>query len=164
MPQLGCFVKRFYFIWCKMIRITLSLQECVGEGACIAGPAWWGVSTAKISIGTTTGWRVVDNINVMASTKSRSIRRAIIYGITVISIRGQFHRCPSRFVNQREKKCRWIVSIPGATAVTCTGKKRNEKQDQCPGFKNPNLYSSESDKKICTTWNSLIPLVKIRAS
>ena len=124
MPQLGCFVKRFYFVWCKMIRITLPLQECVGEGTSRAVPAWWGVSMAKISIGTTTGWRVVDNFNVMASTKSRSIRRAIVYGMTVISIRRQFHRCPSWFVNQREKKCRWIVSIPGATAVTCSEKKK----------------------------------------
>ena len=124
MPQLGCFVKHFYFIWCKMIRITLSLQECVGEGASIAVPAWWGVSRAKISIGTTTRWRVVGNKNVTASTKSRSRRRAIIYGTTVISIRGQFHRRPSWFVNQREKKCRWIVSIPGATAVTCSEKKK----------------------------------------
>ena len=124
MPQLGCFVKRFYFVWCKMTRITLPLQECVGEGTSRAVPAWWGVSMAKISIGTTTGWRVVDNFNVMASTKSRSIRRAIVYGTTVISIRRQFHRCPSWFVNQREKKCRWIVSIPGATAVTCSEKKK----------------------------------------
>ena len=116
MPQLGCFVKRFYFVWCKMIRISLSLQECVAEGTSIAVPSWWGVSIAKNSIGTTTGWRVVDNSNVIASTKSRSIRRAIVYGMIVISIRGQFHRCPSWFVNQREKKCRWIVSIPGATA------------------------------------------------
>ena len=122
MPQLGCFVKRFYFIWCKMIRITLSLQECVGKEVLIAVPAWWGVSIAKISVGTATGWRVVDNINVMASTKSRSIRRAIVYGITVISISRQFHRCPSWFVNQREKKCRWIVSI--LTARTCSEKKK----------------------------------------
>ena len=124
MPQLGCFVKRFYFVWCKITRITLPLQECVGEDTSRAVPAWWGVSMAKISIGTTTGWRVVDNFNVMASTKSRSIRRAIVYGTTVTSIRRQFHRCPSWFVNQREKKCRWIVSIPGATAVTWTGKKK----------------------------------------
>ena len=123
MPQLGCFVKRFYFVWCKMIRITLPLQECVGEGTSRAVPAWWGVSMAKISIGTTTGWRVVDNFNVMASTKSRSIRRAIVYGMTVISIHRQFHRCPSWFVNQREKKCRWIVSIL-ATAVTCSEKRK----------------------------------------
>ena len=122
MPQLGCFVKRFYFVWCKIIRITLSLQECVGEGASIAVPAWWGVSRAKISIGTTTRWRVVGNMNVMASSKSRSRRRAIVYGITVISIRWQFHRCPSWFVNQREKKCRWIVSI--LTARTCSEKKK----------------------------------------
>ena len=137
MPQLGCFVKRFYFIWCKMIRITLSLQECVGEGASIAVPAWWGVSRAKISIGTTTRWRVVGNINVMASTKSRSIRRAIIYGIPVISIRGQFHRCSSWFINQREKKCRWIVSIPEATAVTCTGKKEMKSKINAQASKIP---------------------------
>ena len=132
MPQLGCFVKRFYFVWCKMIRISLSLQECVAEGTSIAVPAWWGVSMAKISNGTTTGWRVVVNSNVIASTKSRSIRRAIVYGITVISIRGQFHRCPSWFVNQREKKCRWIVSILRATAVTCTGKKKKRKARSMP--------------------------------
>ena len=124
MPQLGCFVKRFYFVWCKMIRISLSLQECFAEGTSIAVPSWWGVSMAKKSTGTTTGWRVVDNSNVIASTKSRSIRRAIVYGMIVISIRGQFHRCPSWFVNQREKKCRWIVSRPGATAVTCSEKKK----------------------------------------
>ena len=124
MPQLGCFVKRFYFVWCKMIRISLSLQEGFAEGTSIAVPSWWGVSMAKKSTGTTTGWRVVDNSNVIASTKSRSIRRAIVYGMIVISIRGQFHRCPSWFVNQREKKCRWIVSRPGATAVTCSEKKK----------------------------------------
>ena len=132
MPQLGCFVKRFYFIWCKIIRITLSLQECVGKEVLIAVPAWWAVSIARISVGTATGWRVVGNINATASTKSRSIRRAIVYGMIVISISRQFHRCPSWFVNQREKKCRWIVSILRATAVTCTGKKKKRKARSMP--------------------------------
>ena len=122
MPQLGCFVKRFYFVWCKIIR-TLSLQERVGKEVSKAVPAWWAVSIARISVGSPTGWRMVGNVNPIASTKSRSKRRAIVYGFFVISIRRQFHRCPSWFVNQREKKCRWIVPIH-ATAVTCSEKKK----------------------------------------
>lgn len=111
MPQLGCFVKRFYFVWCKIIR-TLSLQERVGKEVSKAVPAWWAVSIARISVGSPTGWRMVGNVNPIASTKSRSKRRAIVYGFFVISIRRQFHRCPSWFVNQWKQKGFWVVLVP----------------------------------------------------
>ena len=123
MPRfLGCFVKCFYLVWCKMIGITLTVQECIGEGASIAVPTWCAVSMARVSIGTATGWRVVANVNVVASTESRSIRRAVVNGIsvrTILPCLRQFHRCPSWLVNKRENKCLWIISIPAATAVTC---------------------------------------------
>ena len=84
MPQfLGCFVKCFYFVWSKPIS---TCQKCVGEGASIAVPTWWAVLVAKFSIGPAPGWRVVDNVKVMASTESRSIRRAVVYWIAVITI------------------------------------------------------------------------------
>ena len=120
MPQfLGCFVKCFYFIWSKII-ITSSCQKCPGEGAWVLIPARWAVSIAKVGIGTATGWRVVGNVNVMASSESRSIRRAVVYGIsvrTMLPCLRQFHRCPSRLVYQRENKCLRIIS--SLAAVTC---------------------------------------------
>ena len=118
---LGCFVKCFYFIWSKMI-ITSSCQKCPGEGASIVVPARWTVSMAKVGLGIATGWRVVGNVNVIASSEYRSIRRAVVYGIsvrTILPCLRQFHRCPSWLVNQREKKCLGIISVPGATAGTC---------------------------------------------
>ena len=118
---LGCFVKCFYFIWSKMI-ITSSCQKCPGEGASIVVPARWTVSMAKVGLGIATGWRVVGNVNVMASSEYRSIRRAVVYGIsvrTILPCLRQFHRCPSWLVNQREKKCLGIISVPVATAVAC---------------------------------------------
>ena len=119
---LGCFVKCFYFIWSKTI-ITSSCQKCPGEGASMVVPARWAVSIAKVGIVTATGWRVVDNEYVMASSEYRSIRRAVVYGVgiavTILPCLRQFHRRPSWFVNQREKKCLGIISPPGATAVTC---------------------------------------------
>ena len=118
---LGCFVKCFYFIWSKMI-ITSSCQKCPGEGASIVVLARWTVSMAKVGLGIATGWRVVGNVNVMASSEYRSIRRAVVYGIsvrTILPCLRQFHRCPSWLVNQREKKCLGIISVPVATAVAC---------------------------------------------
>ena len=119
MPQfLGCFVKCFYFIWSK---ITSSCQKCLGEGASVAVPARWAVSIAKVGIGTATGWRVVGNEKVMASSENRSIRRAVVYGvgigITIMPCLRQFDRRPSWLVNQREKKCLGIISI--LAAGTC---------------------------------------------
>ena len=113
---LGCLVKCFYFIWSKMI-ITSSCQKCLGEGASIVVPARWAVSIAKVGIGTATGWRVVDNVNVMASSESRSTIRAFVFGISVTTMLPclrQFHRCPSWLVNQREKKCLGIISVLAA--------------------------------------------------
>ena len=113
---LGCFVKCFYFIWSKMI-ITSSCQKCPGVGASIAVPARWAVSMAKVDSGTATGWRVVGNVNVMASSENRSMRRAVVYGTsarTMLPCLRQFHRCPSWLVNQREKKCLGIISVLAA--------------------------------------------------
>ena len=124
MPQfLGCFVKCFYFVWSKVIS---AYQKCVGEGASIAVPTWCAVIIAKVGIGTATRWRVVDNVNVMASTESRSVIIAVVYGVgIVITIQPclrQFHRRPSWLVNQREKECLGIISI--LAAVTCWENKR----------------------------------------
>ena len=52
---LDCFVKCFYLVWCKIIGIALTVQECIGEGACIAIPTGCAVSMAKVSIGTASG-------------------------------------------------------------------------------------------------------------
>ena len=113
MPQfLGCFVKCFYFVWSKRIS---ACQKCLSEGASIAVPTWWAVSMAKVGIGTATGWRVVANVNVLASSESRSIIQVVVYGISVITILPclrQFHRRPTWLVKQREKKCLGIISPP----------------------------------------------------
>ena len=124
---LGCFVKCFYFVWSKMI-ITSSCQKCQGEGVSIVVPAWWAVSNAKVGMGTAARWRIVGNINVMAS-ESRSIRRAVVYGVeivvTMLPCVRQFHRRPSWLVNQREKECLGIISILAA-AVTCRENKKRK--------------------------------------
>ena len=124
---LACFVKYVHFVWSKRIS---SCQKCVSEGVSIVVPAWWAVSPAKVGIGTATGWRVVCNVNVMASSERRSIRRAVLYGIsvrTILPCLGQFHRRPSWFVNQREKECVGIISIPVTTAVvTCWENKKRK--------------------------------------
>ena len=146
MPQfLGCFVKCFYFVWSKIIS---ACQKCLGEGASIAVPTWCAVSRAKVGIGTATGWRVVDNVNVMASTESRSIRRAGVYWMAVITIcpcLRQFHRCPSWLVHQREKECLGIISIPAATAVTCW---ENKKWKRWPMHRLRSEIRILTDKKI----------------
>ena len=124
---LGCFVKCFHFVWSKIIS---ACQKCPAEGVSIVVTSRWAVSTAKVSIGTATRWRVVGNVNVQAISESRSIRRAVVYGIsdrTMLPCLRQFHRRPSWFVNQREKKCLGIISILGATAVTCWENKKRRK-------------------------------------
>ena len=118
MPQfLGCFVKCFHFVWCKII-ITSSCQKCLGEGVSIVVPTWWAVSITKVGMGTATGWRVVVNGKVPAPSENRSIRRDVVYGMTVIvtilPCLRQSHRCPSWLVNQREKKWLGIISVPVA--------------------------------------------------
>ena len=124
---LGCFVKCFYFVWSKII-ITSSCQKCLGEGVSIVVPARWAVGMAKVGIGTATRWRVVGNDNVMASSENRSIRRAVVYGEvvrTMLPCLRQFHRRPSWFVNQREKKCLGIIS--SLAAGTCWENKKRKK-------------------------------------
>ena len=119
---LGCFVKCFYFVGSKVIS---ACQKCLGKGASMAVPTWWAVPPAKVSIGTATGWRVVDNFNVMASTESRSTIRAVVYwiaGITICPCLRQFHRCPSWLVHQREKECLGIITI--LAAGTCWENKK----------------------------------------
>ena len=114
MPQfLGCLVKCFYFVWSKLIS---ACQKCPGKGASKAVPTRCAVSVTKVSIGIATGWRVVGNDNVMASSECRSTIRAGVYGVSVISCTicsclRQFHGRPSWLVNQREKECLGIISI-----------------------------------------------------
>ena len=140
---LGCFVKCFYFVWSKMIS---ACQKCIGKGASKAVPTRCAVLPAKVSIGTAAGWRVVDNVNVMACTESRSIRRAVVYWIAVITISPclrQFHRCPSWLVHQREKECLGIISI--LTAVTCWETQEMKKMTNAQiSFKNSNSYRQEN--------------------
>ena len=52
---LGCFVKRFYFVWREITRTTLSVQECVAKAVSIAVPAWCAVSITKVGIGIAIG-------------------------------------------------------------------------------------------------------------
>ena len=146
MPQfLGCFVKCFHFVWCKMI-ITSSCQKYVGEGVSIVVSAWWAVSIAKVGIVTATGWRVVVNGNVMASSENRSMRRAVVYGISAITMLPwlrQSHRCPSWFVNQREKECLGTISI--LAAVTCWVILEMKRMINAQtSFKNSNWYRQEN--------------------
>ena len=155
---LGCFVKCFYFIWSKMI-ITSSCQKCPGEGASIVVPARWTVSMAKVGLGIATGWRVVGNVNVMASSENRSARRAAdAYGISVRSILPclrQFHRRPSWLVNQREKKCLGIISILAAT-VTCWENKKWKGWSDAQTSLKIQIYN-ETRKYTDTTGNFLTP-------
>ena len=136
MPQfLGCFVKCFHCVCSKSMS---ACQKSEGGGASIAVPTWWAVSVTKVSVGIAIGWRVVGNAKIMASSKSRSIRRAVVYGIPVISIRRKFHRCQSWLVNQREKECLGIISI--LAAVTCWGNKKWKRKIRCTDFvKSSNL-------------------------
>ena len=119
---LGCFVKYFYFVWSKLIS---ACQKCHGKGASKAVPTWCAVIMVKVGIGTATGWRVVVNENVIASTESRSISRAVVYWRAVRTMcpcLRQFHRCPSWLVHQREKECLGIITI--LAAGTCWENKK----------------------------------------
>ena len=141
MPQfLGCFVKCFYFVWSKLIS---AWQKCPGKGASIAVPTWCAVIIAKVGIGTAlTGWRVVGNVNVMACTESRSIRRTVVYW-TILPCLRQFHRCPSWLVHQREKECLGIISI--MAAVAC---RENKKWKRWPMHRLRSEIRILTDKKI----------------
>ena len=143
MPQfLGCFVKCFYFVGSKLIS---ACQKCLGEGASKAVPTWCAVSITKVGSESATRW--LENGNVMASTESRSIRRAAVYWISVITIcpcLRQFHRCPSWLVHQREKECLGIITIVLA-AVTCW---ENKKWKRWPMHRLRSKIRIHTDKKI----------------
>ena len=145
MPQfLGCFVKCFYFVGSKLIS---ACQKCLGKGVSKAVPTWCAVSPAKASKGIATGWRVGGNVNVIASTESRSMRRAVVYWmavvITIHPCLRQFHRCPSWLVHQREKECLGIISI--LAAVTCW---ENKKWKKWPMHRLRSKIRIHTDKKI----------------
>ena len=115
---LSCLVKYFYFVWCKIIIIS-SCEKGLGEGVSIAVPVRWTVSITKVGTATATGWRVVRNEKVMASSENRSVSRAMtVNSRLVISILRQFYRCPSWLVHQREKECLWVIMIT-TTHGTC---------------------------------------------
>ena len=97
-------------------------QKCIGKGASVPVPTRWAVNRTKVSIGSATTCMVSGN--VMASERG-SITRAVVYGITVISIHRKFHRRPSWLVNEREKKCLGIISIPAA-GICWENKKRKK--------------------------------------
>ena len=155
---LGCFVKCFYFVWNKSIS---ACQKCHGKGVSKAVPTWCAVSIAKVRRGTATGWRVVGNVNVMASTENRSIRRAGVYWIavrTILPCLRQFHRCPSWLVHQREKECLGIIMI--LAAVTCWENKKMKKMTNAQiSFKNSNSFRQENI--LITNNSSLSSLAKI---
>ena len=156
MPQfLGCFVKCFYFVWSKSIS---ACQKCLSESASIAVPTWCAVSIAKVDIVTATGWRVVGNVNVMAPTESRSIRRAVVYGLssrTILPSLRQFHRRPSWIVNQWEKKCLGIIS--SLAAGTCWENRRWKGwSDAQTSFKNSNSCRQENILILLVIINSLL--------
>ena len=157
MPQfLGCFVKCFYFVWSKSIS---ACQKCPSESASIAVPTWCAVSIARVDIVTATGWRVVGNVNVMAPTESRSIRRAVVYGLSVITIQPclrQFHRRPSWLVNQREKKCLGIISSLAAAGTCWKNKRWKGWSDAQASFKNSNSYRQENILILLVIINSLL--------
>ena len=144
-PQfLGCFVKCFYFVWCK---ITPSCQKYVGESASIVVPTWCAISITKVNGWIAVRWRIVGNVNVMASTESRSIRRAVVYGISVITILPclrQFQRRPTWLVNKREKELLGIISILAAGA--CWRKKKRKEKDN-PMYRLRSKIQIHKDKK-----------------
>ena len=68
-----------------MIMIVIMIISTSGPGSYSdpiwkmgPGPTWWAVSVTKGSVGIAIGWRVVGNVKIMASSKSRSIRRAVV--------------------------------------------------------------------------------------
>ena len=83
---------------------------------------------AKVGIAIATS--ILVNGNVVASTESRSIIRTVVYGVaivvTTLPCLRQFQGRPPWLVNQREKECLGIISIPVATAVTCWENKKSE--------------------------------------
>ena len=166
MPQfLGCFVKCFYFVWSKSIS---ACQKCPGEGVSIAVPTRCAVGMAKVGMGMATGWRIVGNVKVMASSENRSFKRAVAYGmseITILPSLRQFHRRPSWLVYQRENECLGIISITGAHAVTCCHCWENNKWKglACKDFVQK-LEFIKARKYTDSTRNSLTLLAKISNS
>ena len=59
---LGCFVKRFYFVWSEE---PWSCQECSGGGGAVAVSSRWVVSIAKVAVRIGIGWGVVGNEDVI---------------------------------------------------------------------------------------------------
>ena len=110
---LVCFVKCFYFVWCEVK--VCSCQECSGECAAVAVPAWWAVSMAKVALRIAIGWRVVGNVNVMSSSEYRPMRWVRVYRIwsswTIFPCLRQFNRCPSWSVHQWKQKCFGVVLV-----------------------------------------------------
>ena len=93
----------------------------------------------------------------MASSENRSIRRAVVYGISVRTIPPclrQFQRRPTWLVNKREKECLGISSI--LATVTCWRNKKSEKSDVQTSFKNSNSYRQEMKYLILLIINSLL--------
>ena len=93
-----------------------------------------------------------------APTESRSIRRAVVYGLssrTILPSLRQFHRRPSWIVNQWEKKCLGIIS--SLAAGTCWENRRWKGwSDAQTSFKNSNSCRQENILILLVIINSLL--------
>ena len=110
---LSCFIKCLHFVRLKVLG---SCQECLGEGAAIAVPAWCTVGPAKVCVWIYVWWCVVGYVNVVSSSECRSIRWAAVYSIavgtgTIVSWWWQFNRRPAWLVDEWKQKRFWIVVI-----------------------------------------------------
>ena len=78
---LGCFVKRFYFVWCEVL---CSCQECSGEPVVVAVPAVrWAVGVAKVAVRMAIGRRVVGNVNVTSTSECRPPVSVKVHGVSI---------------------------------------------------------------------------------
>jgi len=109
---LNFFVKCFYFVGFEIVR---SCQECLDGAVAVAVPAWCGVCVTEVCVGCCAWWRLVGNVKVVSSSKCRPIRWASVYGIRFVAIvypsLREFHRIPSRLINQWEQEGLWIWPI-----------------------------------------------------
>ena len=102
----GSFVEDFNFVWLKMITTR---QEWFCEWAAITVASWWIVGPSKICCWICGWWGVRSNINIVPSSKCRSVTRATVCGISqrIGSLRSWWLECywsPAWIVHQWKQK------------------------------------------------------------
>ena len=98
----------FYFRW---LEIITACQKSLGISLVVTVARWRSIDVTKIRVWACWSVSVVFDVNIMSSSKGRSIAIVCVYSVTIVSIHGSFKRFEVVLILQGKNKRVWTVNI-----------------------------------------------------